>query len=114
MSPKQPATNEDRPMDDRIAMMRDDPAVDLTVDGNAVGGLLAGVFAADVTASPGECASCHTVSMVGTLRVYMRGPGVVLRCPACAEVVIRIVETPTATLVDVRGVSSLRIERADR
>jgi hypothetical protein len=99
-------------MDERMAMMRDDPAVGLTVDGNAVGGLLAAVFAADVTASPGECASCHTVSVVGTLRAYMRGPGVVLRCPACAEVVIRIVETPTATLVDVRGAAYLRLPRA--
>jgi hypothetical protein len=98
-------------MDERMAMMRDDPAVGLTVDGNAVGGLLAAVFAADVTASPGECASCHTVSVVGTLRAYVRGPGVVLRCPACAEVVIRIVETPTATLVDVRGAAYLRLPR---
>jgi hypothetical protein len=106
-------TNEDRPMDERIALMRDDPAVDLTLDGNAVGGLLAAVFAADVTASPGECASCHTVSVVGTLRAYTRGPGVVLRCPACAEVVMRIVETPTATLVDFRGVAHLRIERGN-
>jgi hypothetical protein len=98
-------------MDERIALMREDPAVELTVDGNAVGGLLASVFAADVTACPGQCAHCHTVSMVGTLRAYMRGPGVVLRCPACAEVVIRIVETPTTTLVDVSGATFLRFPR---
>ena len=98
-------------MEDRIAMMRDDPAVELTVDGNAVAGLLASVFSAEVTASPGECATCHTVSMVGTMRAYVRGPGVVLRCPACAEVVIRIVETPTHTLVDVRGATVLRLRR---
>ena len=47
--------------------------------------------------------SCHTISVVGTLRVYMRGPGVVLRCPACAEVVLRIVQTPRGTMVDARG-----------
>jgi hypothetical protein len=99
-------------MDERIALMRDDPAVDLTVDGNAVGGLLAAVFSADITASPGECAHCHTVSVVATLRAYVRGPGIVLRCPACADVVMRIVETPTATLVDVSGVKVLRFERA--
>jgi hypothetical protein len=98
-------------MEERIALMRDDPAVELTVDGNAVGGLLATVFATDVTASPGECAYCHTVSLFGTLRAYVRGPGVVLRCPACAEVVLRIVETPTATLLDVSGVRLLRLER---
>lgn len=98
-------------MEERIAMMRDDPAVELTVDGNAVAGLLAAVFAAEVTASPGQCATCHTVSLVGTMRAYTRGPGVVLRCPACAEVVIRIVETPRAVLVDVRGVQMLQIVR---
>jgi uncharacterized protein DUF6510 len=98
-------------MEERMALMRDDPAVDLTVDGNAVGGLLASVFAAEITASPGECASCHTVSMVGMMRAYTRGPGIVLRCPACAEVVMRIVETPRATLVDVTGVAMLQIIR---
>ena len=101
-------------MEELIALMRDDPAVALTVDGNAVGGLLASIFAADVTASPGQCANCHTVSLVGTMRAYVRGPGVVLRCPACAEVVLRIVQTPTATFVDVSGARSLRLERGAR
>jgi len=98
-------------MEERIALMREDPVVELTVDGNAVAGLLASVFAAEVTASPGQCATCHTVSMIGTMRVYTRGPGVVLRCPACAEVVMRVVETPTSTLVDLSGVTMLQIER---
>ena len=98
-------------MEERIALMRDDPAVDLTVDGNAVGGILASVFAAEVTSTPGQCATCHTVSLMGTMRVYMRGPGVVVRCPACAEVVVRIVETPTGTVIDLSGVQSLRILR---
>lgn len=98
-------------MNERIALMRDDPAVGLSLDGNAVAGLLATVFSAELTASPGECAHCHTVSLVGTLRAYVRGPGVVLRCPACAEVVLRIVETPTATLIDSSGVAGLRLER---
>jgi hypothetical protein len=96
-------------MEERIGLMRDDPAVDLTVDGNAVGGLLATIFGADVTSSRGQCATCQTVSMVGTMRVYMRGPGVVVRCPACAEVVLRIVETPTGLSVDVRGIAMLRL-----
>ena len=99
-------------MEERIALMRDDPAVELTVDGNALAGQLAAIFAVDLTASPGECATCHTVSMVGTMRAYVRGPGIVLRCPACAEVVVRIVVTPTATLVDVSGVKRLRVPSA--
>jgi hypothetical protein len=89
--------------------MRDDPAVDLTVDGNAVGGLLAAVFSADITASPGQCAHCGTVSMVGTMRVYLRGPGVVVRCPACTDVVLRIVETPRGVRVALDGATHLRL-----
>ena len=96
-------------MDDRMAMMRDDPAVELTVDGSGVGGLLASVFGGEMTASDGQCAHCHTVSVVGTLRAYVRGPGVVLRCPACAEVVLRIVQTPRGTLVDARGATYLEL-----
>jgi len=99
-------------MEERIALMRDDPAVDLTVDGNAVGGLLAAIFGSDVTSSHGQCATCHTVSVVGTMRAYARGPGVILRCPACAEVVVRVVETPRGTYVDIRGAAYLRVPPA--
>jgi hypothetical protein len=49
--------------------------------------------------------------MVGAMRVYMGGPGAVLRCPACDEVVIRVVETAEATYVDARGAAYLRFER---
>jgi hypothetical protein len=83
--------SEDRPMDERLALMRDDPALDLTVDGNGVGGLLAAVFGEDVTANPGQCASCH------------------LRCPACTDVMIRIVQTPRGLRVDARGAAYLEL-----
>lgn len=106
-------------MDDRVAAeraervteMRDDPAIDLVLDANAVAGLLAGLFGGDVTGTPGECAHCHTVSMVGTMRAYTRAPGIVLRCPACTQVVLRVVETPTATVVDLGGIRTLRFPR---
>jgi hypothetical protein len=97
-------------MEERIALMRDDPAVDLTVDGSGVGGLLLEVFGAEMTGAPGECAHCHTVSVVGTMRVYMRGPGVVIRCPACAEAVVRIVRTPARIFVDTSGAVEMRVE----
>jgi ribosomal protein S27E len=98
-------------MDERMAMMRDDPAVDLTVDGNAIAGLLMTVFEREVTMVEERCVHCGTVSMVGTLRVYLRGPGVVVRCPACAEVVLRIVETPTGVRVDLSGATHLAVTR---
>jgi hypothetical protein len=98
-------------MDERIALMRDDPAVDLTVDANAIAGLLVSIFGREVTALQERCVYCGTVSVVGTLRVYMRGPGVIVRCPACAEVVLRIVETPAGTRIDVSGATHLAAAR---
>ena len=87
--------------------------VELALKCNGVAGILATVFAAEITACPGQCAHCATVSLVGTMRAYVRGPGIVLRCPACAEVVIRIAETPRGTVIDVSGATYLRIPPAE-
>ena len=55
-----------------------------------------------------RCAHCGTTSVIATMRVYARGPGVVIRCPACTDVVIRIVETPTGLRIDASGATHLR------
>ena len=85
----------------------DDPSVERELDGNALAGVFESMFGSDMTAVPGRCAHCHTVNMVGAMRAYMGGPGAVLRCPACDEVVLRIVETADATYVDARGAAYL-------
>jgi hypothetical protein len=100
-------TSEERSMIDHS----DDPAVERELDGNALAGTLEALFGGDMTATPGRCANCGTVNMVGAMRVYMRAPGAVLRCPACDEVVLRVVETVDATYVDARGAAYLRFER---
>ena len=84
---------------------------DLMLDGNAAAGLLAALFAEDVTAVPGRCADCGTVNALGALRAFVRAPGTVLRCPACDGVVLRIVETTEAIYIDARGAAYLRFER---
>jgi hypothetical protein len=84
---------------------------DTVLDGNAVAGLLAATFGTEMTAIPGQCSHCHTVNVVAELRAYTRAPGTVLRCPVCSGVVLRIVETPTATLVDASGIAWFRFER---
>ena len=81
------------------------------LDGNVAGGVLGAVLGVELTAAPGKCAHCGTVSMVGAMRAYVRAPGTVLRCPTCDGVVLRIVETDDATYLDLRGVASLRITR---
>jgi len=95
----------------RVAAMREDPAIDLVLDANAIGGMLASVFGTEVTGMPCQCSTCRTVSVVGSMRAYVHGPGMVVRCPACAEVVLRIVQTPTATLIDASGARYLRVPR---
>jgi hypothetical protein len=91
-----------------IADMRADESV---LDGNAVAGLLAAALGAEMTEVPGQCAHCHTISVVAQFRAYTRAPGIVLRCPACSDVVLRVVETPTAVFVDTSGVRWLRFDR---
>jgi uncharacterized protein DUF6510 len=88
-----------------------DPAVERELDGNALGGMLEALFGADMTAVPGRCAHCGTVSMVGAMRAYTDAPGAILRCPTCDEVILRVVETGTATYVDARGAAFLRFVR---
>jgi Family of unknown function (DUF6510) len=93
--------------------MVDDEATtaDAVLDGNAGAGTLLAAFGVEMTAVPGACAHCGTVNVIAALRAYTRAPGIVLRCPACDGVVLRIVETPTATLVDAGGAAWLRFER---
>jgi hypothetical protein len=84
---------------------------ELMLDANAVAGLLQEVFGTEMTAIPSECAGCGNQAEVGTLLAFTRGPGVVLRCPACQQVVLRIVQTPDSTFIDARGAVYLRMAR---
>lgn len=84
----------------------------LVLDGNAVAGLLEETLGWDVTAEVAQCASCWNVAEGGTLLAFVGGPGTVLRCSVCHEVVVRIVRTDQATYVDARGMSYLRISEA--
>jgi phage FluMu protein Com len=92
----------------------DDPAIERELDGNALAGMLEELFGSDMTAVPGRCAHCGSVHMVGAMRAYTSAPGAVLRCPACDQVMLRVVRTEHATYVDARGAAYLRFERRDR
>ena len=94
-------------MDDQA----DDMNRDLMLDGNAVGGLLQDVFGLEMTASPAECANCGQVNELGALLAFTQAPGAILRCPACEEVMLRIVQTPDAIYLDARGAAHIRLQR---
>jgi len=67
---------------------------ELTLDGNAVGGLLAEIAGEEVTSAMGTCPDCGNYAELATMHAYTHAPGVVLRCSKCDSVQIVIVETP--------------------
>jgi hypothetical protein len=87
------------------------PGQSLMLDANAAAGILYDIFNAEMTASPTECAHCGRTGEVGTLLAFMHGPGVVLRCPACENVVLRVVRTRGAIYLDARGAAYLCLRR---
>lgn len=82
-----------------------------TLDANAVAGALETLFGAEMTAADSKCAGCGREGEVGTLLAYTNAPGVVLRCPACSTVMLRMVETPRGTLVEAKGLAYVRVTR---
>ena len=85
----------------------------MMLDGNAVAGELSALFGVDMTSSDAECAHCHQVHAVGAMLAFTQCPGIVLRCPSCEAVMVRIVRTPRGTFVDVRGAAYLRMPAGD-
>ena len=83
----------------------------LMVDGNAIAGMLQEIFGLEMTASPTQCAHCGNVGQIGMLLAFIHTPGAVLRCPACENIVLRIVQTPYAVYLDARGAAYLRLGR---
>jgi hypothetical protein len=78
-------------------------------DGNAAAGALGELFARDVTAAMATCAGCGTRHAVGTLLDYDCGMGVVLRCPGCGAVMLRLTHAPGWLRLDASGIALLTI-----
>jgi len=88
-----------------------DMNTELMVDGNALAGRLQQIFGRDMTTAVTRCDACSADTELGGLMNFMRAPGAVLRCPACQATIARIVETPAAYYVDVRGAAYMRFAR---
>jgi hypothetical protein len=91
--------------------MQTDINAELMLDANATAGLLQEVFGVEMTATPTECAHCGNESDMGTLLAFTHGPGIVLRCSTCEQIMIRIVQSPDAIYLDARGAVYLRLAR---
>ena len=81
------------------------------LDGNAIAGTLFALFGHEMTTARAGCASCGEAMHVAELRVYLRGPGTVARCPRCDNVVMVLVEARTVTCVDLSGLAALQPPR---
>jgi hypothetical protein len=82
------------------------------VDGNVLAGVLQGVFAVDVTVARGRCASCGHTGPLAEAHVYAAA-GFVARCSSCEAVLMRVVEAPERTFLDLHGISLLEFRAND-
>jgi hypothetical protein len=80
------------------------------LDGNAIAGALHAAFGREMTMASGTCATCGQTNMLAALRVYLRAPGAVARCPVCGEVALVLIEARGVVCVDVRGLAALDYE----
>lgn len=85
----------------------------LRLDANACAGLLAEIFALDLTAARGACAGCGTVSEIGAqpLYDYPSGPGAVIRCGDCQNVLMVVVSAGSRYRLAVQGLIWLEIAK---
>jgi hypothetical protein len=84
---------------------------DLHLDGNGVAGLLAEIFTVDATVLPRTCRVCGDRRPIADHRAY-RGAGIVLRCPSCGAVAVRIGVADDRLVVELRG--PLEVTRVSR
>jgi hypothetical protein len=80
------------------------------LDGNALAGPLSEIFAIDMTSARGRCDSCGAVSAIAQARLYVNAPAMVLRCPSCSGVLLRLREDGGQAVLDLRGFSYLTVD----
>jgi phage FluMu protein Com len=79
------------------------------LDGNAAAGELSELFSVDVTAAAGRCAACGKVAALGEGHLYAFEPGMVIRCAACLNPLVRLVKASGRAWLDMRGLACLQI-----
>ncbi len=79
----------------------------VTLDGNAIGGLLQEVFGTDLTDAQATCSTCGATGLVAQAVVYLDGPGNVVRCRNCSAMLMVITRIRGMNCVDLSGISAL-------
>jgi hypothetical protein len=87
----------------------------LRLDGNAAAGMLSEIFAHEMTTAHSTCAHCGHAGPLGSLTLYGAQMGMVLRCPTCGSVQMRLVYIPEhggQYCMDMRGMARVRFAPA--
>jgi Family of unknown function (DUF6510) len=83
------------------------------LDGNAAAGMLAEIFALEVTTARAACVSCGATGEVGAQMAYVSEIGTVVRCASCDSALIRVVrqdDGPRRYWLDLKGVEYLQLQ----
>lgn len=86
---------------------------EMRLDANAAAGMLRELFARDLTTGNAACGGCGKTGPVGSLLEYGHAMGIVLRCPSCEKVMIRLVRTPGTLHLDASGIAMLLVPAGD-
>ena len=92
---------------DPVGVMGEDA---VWLDGNGVAGLLDGLLGAEPTRLRRVCQDCAREHPLGEHRAF-RGAGLVLRCPGCGDLAVRIARLPDRDVVLVRGTWAAELPR---
>ncbi len=79
------------------------------VDGNALAGALALVFGREVTSAETVCSECGNRHPIATTHVYLRCPGMVVRCPNCGAAEMVLTEIRGHLDLHLRSVSAIHM-----
>lgn len=90
-------------------MEEHDLGAQLMLDANAVAGEMEELFGFEMTVVVHRCAHCGNEGAVGTLLAFTHGPGTVLRCSVCRDVVMRWVRGSSGVRLDMRGAAVLHL-----
>lgn len=79
------------------------------LDGNALAGPLAELFAFEPTMASARCAGCGSVALLAAASVWAGEMGYVVRCSECDQVLATVVRGEGRSWVSLRGISALAV-----
>jgi hypothetical protein len=76
------------------------------LDGNSAAGLLEEIFGLDATTARTVCIACYVSRPLAELVVFSDGPGTIIRCRSCTNLLIAIVTIRGRSCVDLSGLAA--------